>query len=58
MDFSDPQDCGKFNNLISKIFVLIFRSDRRVCIMQIKNLGIEAYADYMARNRSQSIKKK
>ncbi|HEY9159563.1 MAG TPA: DUF3795 domain-containing protein [Desulfomonilia bacterium] len=57
-DFVDPQDCRKFNNFISKIFGLIFRSDRRACIIQIKNLGLKGHADDMARNNRQSIMRK
>lgn len=56
-DFADPKQCKKFDNFISKIFGLIFRSDRRACIMQIKTIGIEAHADDMAGNRRHSIRK-
>ena len=33
---ADPRDCEKFHNWISKLFGLIFRSDRRACILQIR----------------------
>ncbi len=30
-EFPDPNECKKFNNFISKLFGLIFRSDRPAC---------------------------
>lgn len=56
-DYSDPQECAKFNNFISKIFGLLFRSDRRACIMQIKTLGLKGHADDMASSKRHTIKK-
>jgi hypothetical protein len=56
-DFQNPSDCRKFNNLISKVFGFIFRSDRAACICQIRQLGIEGHAAEMAKNKRQTIKK-
>jgi hypothetical protein len=56
-EFSDPMQCKKFNNIMSKVFAALFRSDRAACIAQIKALGIEGYAKAMAGKRMQSIKK-
>lgn len=56
-DFSDPNDCAKFNNLMAKVFALIFKSNRPACIAQIKELGIEGHADKMTELKSQSIKR-
>lgn len=56
-EFSEPKDCKKFNNLISKIFGLIFRSDRAASIRQIREIGIEGHADDMAGKRRHTIKK-
>ncbi len=53
----DPNDCAKFNNVISKIFSLIFRSDRRACVMQIKKAGLGGHARTMTELRRQSLKK-
>lgn len=55
--FSDPNDCKKFNNFFSKLFGLIFRSDRAACIKQIRNLGIEGHAANMAETKRQSMKR-
>jgi hypothetical protein len=46
-----------FNNFMAKLFGLIFRSDRLACIQQIKELGIQGYADNMAETGRQSIKR-
>lgn len=56
-DFADPSDCKEFNNFISKIFGLIFRSDRSACISQIKDLGLKGHADNMAANKRHTIRK-
>lgn len=54
---SDPNDCRKFNNFVSKIFAVLFRSDRRACIMQIREMGIDAHAEIMESKGLQSLKK-
>jgi len=56
-EFADPNDCKKFNNFISKIFGLIFRSNRAACIAQIKKIGIEGHADKMTELKRSSIKR-
>ena len=55
--FSDPNDCRQFNNFISKMFGLIFRSDRAACIQQIRKIGIKAHADKMAEKKLQTVKR-
>lgn len=54
----DVNDCKKFNNFISKLFALIFRSNRKACIQQISQVGIEKYASEMAQMGQSTIKKK
>jgi hypothetical protein len=51
-------DCKKFNNLFSRFFGLIMRSDRPACIRRIKETGYEQYAIEMSTNKLQSIKRK
>ncbi len=51
-------DCKKYNNMISKIFGLIFRSDRAACVQRIKEIGYEDFALEMATNKQQTIKRK
>lgn len=41
-------ECRKFNNLMSKLFSLLFRSDRHGCIERIREVG---YAAYLAEMR-------
>jgi hypothetical protein len=55
--FEDARDCKKFNNWISKLFGLLFRSDRAACIRQIRTLGIEGHAKDMAAHKRHTIKK-
>ncbi|HEY33036.1 MAG TPA: DUF3795 domain-containing protein [Dehalococcoidia bacterium] len=55
--FDNPKDCKMFNNIMAKIFSLIFRSDRLACIQQIKELGIQGHADNMTEHKRQAIKR-
>ena len=50
-------DCRKFNNLLAKLFGLIFRSDRGACIVRIGEVGPEAFAAEMSEARQQSIRR-
>ena len=56
-DFANPNDCKKFNNIISKVFAVVFKSDRAACIAMIKEKGYENFAAYMHENGLQSIKR-
>jgi hypothetical protein len=56
-EFSDPKECKKFNNIISKMFAILFGSDRPACINMIKTSGYEEFASYMTENHLQSIKR-
>ena len=56
-EFANVNDCKKYNNFISKLFGLIFRSDRAACISLIKEKGYEGYAGYMTDNKIMSIKR-
>lgn len=54
-EFEDVNDCKKFNNLISKTFALVFRSNRRACIEQIRTGGIEKHAEIMTDAKRHSL---
>jgi len=56
-EFSDVKKCNKFNNFISKIFALIFNSNRSACINKIKEQGYDSFAKFMCDNKLQTIKK-
>ncbi len=55
-EFQDPTNCKKFNNFIARLFGFIFRSDRRACIAQIRELGIEGHAEKMTQQGRMTIK--
>ena len=54
---SDLKECKKLNNLISKLFALIFRSNRLACLALIKEIGYDEYAGEMAKKGIMSIKR-
>jgi hypothetical protein len=56
-EFPSPTECKKYNNLMSKLFGLVFRSDRAACIAQIKQLGLDGHAKAMAEMKTQTIKR-
>ena len=47
-DFKDVHACKKFNNIVSKIFAVVFRSNRKACIEQIRSKGLSAHAEIMS----------
>ena len=55
--YPNPQDCGKFNNFFSKAIGFVFRSDRRACIMQIRDKGLQGHAEDMALHRRQTMRR-
>lgn len=57
-EFADVMACKKFNNLISRIFGLVFRSDRRACVEMIRERGVEGFARHMAEHRLASLRPK
>ena len=54
----DMKACKTHNNMIGKVFALIFRSDRAACIRYIRGNGEQAYAEEMARRGQQTMKRK
>ena len=57
-EFTSPNDCKKFNNLMAKMFGFIFNSNRVACIEQISEMGIEKHAEKMTELKTPSIKKR
>jgi hypothetical protein len=53
----DPSKCRKFNNIISRLFGLLFKSDRSACIAQIRQVGIDGHANIMAQTQRRTIKR-
>jgi hypothetical protein len=56
-EFADVSKCKKFNNVFSKLFGLVFGSDRKACVDLIGKEGYGDYAKLMAADRAHSIKK-
>jgi len=56
-EYADPVGCRKFNNFISKVFALLFRSDRRACVLRVRAVGCEAFAAEMASKGLQSLRR-
>lgn len=56
-EFKNPNDCRKFNNMMAKVFGLLFRSDRAACVAQIRELGVQGHADRMTEQRRQTIRR-
>jgi hypothetical protein len=42
---------------MSKIFSILFRSNRAACIQQIRDMGIQGHADKMSELKLQSLKR-
>lgn len=55
--FADVNDCKKFNNLVSRMFAFVFRSNRPACIVRIREIGVESYAAEMAQKGQMTIKR-
>lgn len=55
-EFGNPKDCKKFNNIMSKLFGLLFKSDRAACINQIKAVGLEGHSKKMAGSKIHTIR--
>jgi hypothetical protein len=55
---TDLTECKKFDNFISKIFAVLFNSDRKACINAIREKGYDQFAADMAASGKQSINRK
>ncbi len=53
----DVRECKIYSNFISKVFALLFNSDRPACIDYIKDHGMAAFAEEMTCRRCQTIKR-
>jgi hypothetical protein len=53
----EPHECKKFNNFFSKLFALLFKSDREGCIKRIREAGEDTYAEDMSKKKEMTIKK-
>jgi hypothetical protein len=54
---ADPRRCAKFDNFMSRLFGLVFRSDRAACVAQIRRLGLAGHAQAMAEQKLHTIRR-
>lgn len=54
-EFPDPQDCRKFNNLMARVIGVLFNSNRRACVLKIRELGVERFATFMTEQKRQTL---
>lgn len=54
--YNSTLDCKMFNNTVSKLFSLIFGSNRNASIIKIKELGTQGYAEEMASGKTMTVK--
>lgn len=52
-----PCDCKNYNNIISKFFAVVFKSDRKGSLKYIKENGSDAFISLMNERGSMVIKK-
>jgi hypothetical protein len=57
-DFTDPNDCRRFNNLIARVFGVVMNSNRQACVLKIRALGLDDYATFMAGRRRQTLSRR
>jgi hypothetical protein len=57
VEFKEVNACPKFNNIFSKIIGVVFNSDRKACVEQIREKGVAGHAAAMAGMKRQSIKR-
>ncbi len=55
---SGYEKCNYFNNFVAKIFAFIFNSNRGKCIDYISNNSNADFAEYMAKEKKMSFKRK
>lgn len=53
---TNSTECKKLNNFVSKIFSILFRSNRNACIRRIKEIGRQGYAEEMEKKRQMTVK--
>ncbi len=51
------EECKDFNNFMAKVFGFVFRSDRKACVLRIREIGPAAFAEEMAAAKHQSIRR-
>jgi hypothetical protein len=55
VEHQDPARCGRFDNWIARAIGFVLNSDRRACVLKIRELGPAGFADFMAQRGRQSL---
>jgi len=54
-EYEYVKDCEKYNNVFARVIEFVTRTDRSLCIEQIKNDGVEFFVDTMTKNGKMSL---
>jgi hypothetical protein len=54
-EFTDPNRCGKFNNIVSKVIGVVLNSNRPACVLKVRELGLDGFAALMAKRKRQTL---
>jgi hypothetical protein len=54
-EHADPNGCGRFNNVISRLMAVLFNSNRQACVLMIREVGADGYAAIMAERGRQTL---
>ena len=57
-EYTDVKECRYHGGIMSKVLSVLFNSDRPAAISLIQENGYEKFADYMAKNKMITIKKR
>ena len=52
---TDPKNCPGFHNFISRVIGFVLNSDRRACIVRVREIGCDAYAQEMAQKKARTL---
>jgi hypothetical protein len=55
-DYPDPRGCRKFHNVFSRVVGFLLRSDRRACVLRLREVGPDAYAREMTSRRARTLR--
>lgn len=55
--YNDPKECGKFNNILSRVIEMISGTDRSLCIRYLQNKPVEKFVEMMNDTERMNIPK-
>jgi hypothetical protein len=57
-EHADPATCKTHDNVIARLFGLVFDSNRRACVLELRARGPEGFARFMTERKRQSLPRK